>query len=86
MICSSSLGAEKEQPSGEATSVEDKPSNLYEDQLEVALPAIEGKNTLIQMPTGAGKTVVAAKVIEDVINNADDPLKCKVIFMVPTVS
>ena len=51
-------------------------------QLELAKPGMEGKNCIICAPTGTGKTLVAALVIANHLNQRQG--KGKVVFVVPT--
>ena len=51
-------------------------------QLELALPGIQGKNCIVCAPTGTGKTLVAALVIANHLNQRQG--KGKVVFVVPT--
>ena len=67
-------------PEADATAI------LYEDQLEVATPAVHGHNTLVIMPAGAGKTHVGASIIQEHINNAEDKDRCRVVFLIDRVS
>ena len=67
-------------PEADATAI------LHEDQLEVATPAVQGHNTLVIMPAGAGKTHVGASIIQEHINNAEDKDRCRVMFLVDKVS
>ena len=48
-------------------------------QLDIALKALE-KDTLVVIPTGLGKTIIAALVAADVLNHG----KGKVVFLAPT--
>ena len=54
--------------------------SLYPHQLE-ALNSAKTRNTIVNLPTGEGKTLIAAKLIEHHISN--EPSK-KVAFLVPT--
>lgn len=54
-----------------------KPRNY---QLELALPAKEGKNTIICGPTGCGKTLVSLLICEHHLNNFPQGRKGKVAF------
>ncbi|XP_008059372.1 probable ATP-dependent RNA helicase DDX58 [Carlito syrichta] len=54
-----------------------KPRNY---QLELALPAKEGKNTIICAPTGCGKTFVSLLICEHHFNNFPQGQKGKVVF------
>uniref|UniRef100_A0A8D2D7X1 Antiviral innate immune response receptor RIG-I n=1 Tax=Sciurus vulgaris TaxID=55149 RepID=A0A8D2D7X1_SCIVU len=54
-----------------------KPRNY---QLELALPAKEGKNTIICAPTGCGKTLVSLLICEHHLNNFPQGRKGKVAF------
>ena len=60
--------------------------NLSEEprqyQLELASPGMEGKNCIVCAPTGTGKTLVAALVIANHLNQRQG--KGKVVFVVPT--
>jgi ERCC4-related helicase len=38
-------------------------------QIALAEPAVEGKNTLVCAPTGSGKTMVAAIIIKEYLQN-----------------
>uniref|UniRef100_A0A4W4HG59 RNA helicase n=1 Tax=Electrophorus electricus TaxID=8005 RepID=A0A4W4HG59_ELEEL len=48
--------------SGRAASLTDSEIVLHDYQMEVALPALEGKNIIICLPTGSGKTRVAVYI------------------------
>ena len=51
-------------------------------QLELASPGMQGKNCIVCTPTGTGKTLVAALVIANHLNQRQG--KGKVVFVVPT--
>ncbi|KAK2108890.1 Interferon-induced helicase C domain-containing protein 1 [Saguinus oedipus] len=54
-------------------------------QMEVAQPALEGKNIIICLPTGSGKTRVAAYIAKDHLDKkkkASEPGKSKAILLV----
>ncbi|XP_043831167.1 antiviral innate immune response receptor RIG-I [Dromiciops gliroides] len=54
-------------------------------QLELASPALEGKNTIICAPTGSGKTFVALLVCESHLTNNPMGQKRKVVFLATKV-
>ncbi|XP_028414975.1 probable ATP-dependent RNA helicase DDX58 [Dendronephthya gigantea] len=56
---------------------------LREYQLELAKPALEGRNSIICAPTGSGKTFVAMEVIKHITAKPDHKF---VAFIVNTVS
>lgn len=56
---------------------------LREYQLELAKPALEGRNSIICAPTGSGKTFVAMEVIKHIMAEPDHKF---VVFIVNTVS
>ena len=55
--------------------------NLRPYQLEVAQPALEGKNIIICLPTGSGKTRVAVYIAKDHLDKkkASEPGKVMVL-------
>ncbi|NWH24974.1 DDX58 helicase, partial [Grus americana] len=68
-----------------------QPSPVYEPkkarsyQIELAQPAIDGKNTLICAPTGSGKTFVAVMICEHHFQNMPTGRKAKVVFLATKV-
>ncbi|NXH52093.1 DDX58 helicase, partial [Rhabdornis inornatus] len=54
-------------------------------QIELAQPAIDGKNTLICAPTGSGKTFVALLICEHHLQNVPSGQKAKVVFLATKV-
>ncbi|XP_035418859.2 antiviral innate immune response receptor RIG-I isoform X2 [Cygnus atratus] len=68
-----------------------KPPPVYEAkkarsyQIELAQPAINGKNTLICAPTGSGKTFVALLICEHHFQNMPAGRKGKVVFLATKV-
>ncbi|XP_039589083.1 antiviral innate immune response receptor RIG-I isoform X3 [Passer montanus] len=66
-------------------------SSVYEPmkarsyQIELAQPAIDGKNTLICAPTGSGKTFVALLICEHHLQNVPSGRKAKVVFLATKV-
>ncbi|NWS79802.1 DDX58 helicase, partial [Toxostoma redivivum] len=54
-------------------------------QIELAQPAIDGKNTLICAPTGSGKTFVALLICEHHLQNVPSGRKAKVVFLATKV-
>ncbi|NWV29627.1 DDX58 helicase, partial [Origma solitaria] len=66
-------------------------SSVYEPkkpqsyQIELAQPAINGKNTLISAPTGSGKTFVALLICEHHLQNVPSGRKAKVVFLATKV-
>ncbi|XP_074057994.1 LOW QUALITY PROTEIN: antiviral innate immune response receptor RIG-I [Macrotis lagotis] len=54
-------------------------------QLELASPALEGKNTIICAPTGCGKTFVALLICENHLTNNPVGQKRKVVFLAAQV-
>ncbi|KAJ7406721.1 putative ATP-dependent RNA helicase DDX58 [Pitangus sulphuratus] len=67
------------------------PSPVYEPkkartyQIELAQPAINGKNTLICAPTGSGKTFVSLLICEHHLQNLPSGQKAKVAFLATKV-
>uniref|UniRef100_G1LAV6 Antiviral innate immune response receptor RIG-I n=1 Tax=Ailuropoda melanoleuca TaxID=9646 RepID=G1LAV6_AILME len=64
-------------PSASPTFTQLKPRNY---QLELALPAKEGKNTIICAPTGCGKTFVSLLICEHHLKKFPQGQKGKVVF------
>ncbi|NXC42753.1 DDX58 helicase, partial [Penelope pileata] len=62
-----------------------KPKEVRSYQLELAQPAINGKNTLICAPTGSGKTLVALLICEHHFQNMPAGRKAKVVFLATKV-
>ncbi|XP_017941674.2 probable ATP-dependent RNA helicase DDX58 isoform X2 [Manacus vitellinus] len=62
---------------------EPKKARTY--QIELAQPAINGKNTLICAPTGSGKTFVALLICEHHLQNMPSGKKPKVVFLATKV-
>ncbi|NWX39171.1 DDX58 helicase, partial [Steatornis caripensis] len=60
-----------------------KKARMY--QIELAQPAINGKNTLICAPTGSGKTFVALLICEHHFQNMPAGRKAKVVFLATKV-
>ncbi|XP_062456356.1 antiviral innate immune response receptor RIG-I isoform X2 [Rhea pennata] len=58
---------------------EPKKARIY--QIELAQPAINGKNTIINAPTGSGKTFVALQICEYHLQNMPAGRKGKVVFL-----
>uniref|UniRef100_A0A8C9NGH5 RNA helicase n=1 Tax=Serinus canaria TaxID=9135 RepID=A0A8C9NGH5_SERCA len=54
-------------------------------QIELAQPAIGGKNTLICAPTGSGKTFVALMICEHHLQNVPSGRKAKIVFLATKV-
>ncbi|XP_009898623.1 antiviral innate immune response receptor RIG-I [Dryobates pubescens] len=54
-------------------------------QIELAQPAINGKNTLICAPTGSGKTFVALLICEHHLQNVPPGRKAKIVFLATKV-
>ncbi|XP_014816376.1 PREDICTED: probable ATP-dependent RNA helicase DDX58 isoform X1 [Calidris pugnax] len=69
----------------------EQPSPVYEPkkarsyQIELAQPAISGKNTVICAPTGSGKTFVALLICEHHLQNMPAGRKGKVVFLATKV-
>ncbi|NXD45310.1 DDX58 helicase, partial [Copsychus sechellarum] len=62
-----------------------KPKKARSYQIELAQPAIDGKNTLICAPTGSGKTFVALLICEHHLQNVPSGQKAKVVFLATKV-
>ncbi|NXM89686.1 DDX58 helicase, partial [Oenanthe oenanthe] len=62
-----------------------KPKKARSYQIELAQPAIDGKNTLICAPTGSGKTFVALLICEHHLQNIPSGQKAKVVFLATKV-
>ncbi|XP_064294901.1 antiviral innate immune response receptor RIG-I isoform X2 [Phalacrocorax carbo] len=62
-----------------------EPKKARSYQIELAQPAINGKNTLICAPTGSGKTIVALMICEHHFENMPTGRKAKVVFLVTKV-
>ncbi|NXA84549.1 DDX58 helicase, partial [Thryothorus ludovicianus] len=62
-----------------------EPKEARSYQIELAQPAIEGKNTLICAPTGSGKTFVALLICEHHLQNVPSGRKAKVVFLATKV-
>ncbi|NXT97053.1 DDX58 helicase, partial [Buphagus erythrorhynchus] len=62
-----------------------KPKTARSYQIELAQPAIDGKNTLICAPTGSGKTFVALLICEHHLQNIPSGQKAKVVFLATKV-
>uniref|UniRef100_A0A8C5TCA9 RNA helicase n=1 Tax=Malurus cyaneus samueli TaxID=2593467 RepID=A0A8C5TCA9_9PASS len=71
--------------------IEELSSSVYEPkkarsyQIELAQPAIDGKNTLICAPTGSGKTFVSLLICEHHLQNIPPGQKAKVAFLATKV-
>ncbi|NXN84172.1 DDX58 helicase, partial [Bombycilla garrulus] len=62
-----------------------EPKKARSYQIELAKPAIDGKNTLICAPTGSGKTFVALLICEHHLQNITSGRKAKVVFLATKV-
>ncbi|NWT95572.1 DDX58 helicase, partial [Urocynchramus pylzowi] len=62
-----------------------EPKKARSYQIELAQPAIDGKNTLICAPTGSGKTFVALMICEHHLQNFPSGRKAKVVFLATKV-
>ncbi|NXG13248.1 DDX58 helicase, partial [Grallaria varia] len=62
-----------------------EPKKARSYQVELAQPAISGKNTLICAPTGSGKTLVALLICEHHLQNVPSGQKAKVVFLATKV-
>ncbi|NXD05267.1 DDX58 helicase, partial [Certhia familiaris] len=62
-----------------------EPKKARSYQIELAQPAIDGKNTLICAPTGSGKTFVALMICEHHLQNVPSGRKAKVVFLATKV-
>ncbi|NWV77997.1 DDX58 helicase, partial [Dasyornis broadbenti] len=62
-----------------------EPNKARSYQIELAQPAINGKNTLICAPTGSGKTFVALLICEHHLQNIPSGRKAKVVFLATKV-
>ncbi|NXS56374.1 DDX58 helicase, partial [Brachypteracias leptosomus] len=62
-----------------------EPKKAWSYQIELAQPAINGKNTLICAPTGSGKTFVAVMICEHHFQNPPSGQKAKVVFLATKV-
>ncbi|NXC63439.1 DDX58 helicase, partial [Aleadryas rufinucha] len=62
-----------------------EPKKARSYQIELAKPAIDGKNTLICAPTGSGKTFVALLICEHHLQNVPSGRKAKVVFLATKV-
>ncbi|NXR65785.1 DDX58 helicase, partial [Rhadina sibilatrix] len=58
-----------------------EPKKARSYQIELAQPAVDGKNTLICAPTGSGKTFVALLICEHHLQNVPSGRKAKVVFL-----
>ncbi|XP_041102623.1 antiviral innate immune response receptor RIG-I-like [Polyodon spathula] len=54
-------------------------------QEELALPALEGRNTIICAPTGSGKTVIAVEICWQHLRQGTEESKRKVAFLANTI-
>uniref|UniRef100_A0A8C0UVE0 RNA helicase n=1 Tax=Cyanistes caeruleus TaxID=156563 RepID=A0A8C0UVE0_CYACU len=62
-----------------------EPKKARSYQIELAQPAIDGKNTLICAPTGSGKTFVALMICEHHLQNIPSGRKAKIVFLATKV-
>ncbi|NXU99476.1 DDX58 helicase, partial [Cettia cetti] len=62
-----------------------EPKKARSYQIELAQPAVDGKNTLICAPTGSGKTFVALLICEHHLQNVPSGRKAKVVFLATKV-
>ncbi|XP_057229040.1 antiviral innate immune response receptor RIG-I [Malurus melanocephalus] len=62
-----------------------EPKKARSYQIELARPAIDGKNTLICAPTGSGKTFVSLLICEHHLQNIPPGQKAKVAFLATKV-
>ncbi|XP_038625348.1 antiviral innate immune response receptor RIG-I [Tachyglossus aculeatus] len=61
------------------------PKNARSYQMELAKPALDGKNTIICAPTGCGKTFVAIMICKNHLQNMPDGQRGKVVFLATKV-
>uniref|UniRef100_A0A6I8P6F3 RNA helicase n=1 Tax=Ornithorhynchus anatinus TaxID=9258 RepID=A0A6I8P6F3_ORNAN len=61
------------------------PQNARSYQMELAKPALVGKNTIICAPTGCGKTFVAIMICKNHLQNMPNGQRGKVVFLVTKV-
>ncbi|NXI83099.1 DDX58 helicase, partial [Rhipidura dahli] len=80
---SENLSSASERVCGSSSVYEPKKARSY--QIELAQPAIDGKNTLICAPTGSGKTFVALLICEHHLQNVPSGRKAKVVFIATKV-
>ena len=62
------------------------PALKLRDYQEAAVQKASERNTLVVLPTNAGKTIISAKVIEDVLHNENSRelgRAKKIIFLAP---
>ncbi|XP_070587746.1 interferon-induced helicase C domain-containing protein 1 isoform X2 [Erythrolamprus reginae] len=72
--------------SGDQRGSSEKKLSLRDYQMEVAKPALEGKNIVICLPTGTGKTRVAVYIAKDHLDKKRKAKECgKVIILVNKV-
>uniref|UniRef100_W5MHM2 RNA helicase n=1 Tax=Lepisosteus oculatus TaxID=7918 RepID=W5MHM2_LEPOC len=60
-------------------------AKLRDYQVELAEPALKGKNTIICAPTGSGKTVVAVEICSQHLKQGTEEQKKKVAFLANTI-
>ncbi|XP_020831891.1 antiviral innate immune response receptor RIG-I isoform X2 [Phascolarctos cinereus] len=65
--------------------IPEKPLKPRSYQLELASPALEGKNTIICAPTGCGKTFAALLICENHLTNNPAGQKRKIVFLATQV-
>ncbi|NWW77150.1 DDX58 helicase, partial [Climacteris rufus] len=80
---SANLSSVSESVYESSSAYEPKKARSY--QIELAQPAIDGKNTLICAPTGSGKTFVALLICEHHLQSIPSGRKAKVIFLATKV-
>nr|XP_006123152.1 probable ATP-dependent RNA helicase DDX58 isoform X1 [Pelodiscus sinensis] len=62
-----------------------EPKKARSYQIELAQPAISGKNTIICAPTGSGKTFVSLLICDNHLRNLSQDQKGKIVFLATKV-
>ncbi|CAH1258806.1 DDX58 [Branchiostoma lanceolatum] len=85
--CEKKTALQAAKPPPEQRKLKDIPMRGY--QMELAIPALEGRNTIICAPTGSGKTRVAIKITRDHLEDAQEgacaDARRRVVFLVNKV-